>query len=198
MKDDSISDLRGAPDADHAALRACLARIATGEEAALADLYQRTSGRLNALLLRMLRDRAAAEEVLQSVYLAVWRSSGTFDPARGSPVTWLVTVARNKAIDHLRAVRTRNATFEPLEGNEPLDQSPSVVETIERRQERAGLLACLDRLPSRQRAAIRAAFFEGLTYEALAQREGVPLGTLKSAIRRGLLRLRACLNGAAS
>jgi len=176
-----------------------LARLATGDRDALAAVYRMTSAMLNALLIRMLRDRGAAEEVLQEVYLTVWRRGATFDPSRASPMTWLVTVARNKAIDRLRSERTRGvAAAERIEEVDVPDPGESIVESLERAEQRSQLSACLRLLDEHQRAAIRAAFYDGLTYEALAAREGVPVGTMKSWIRRGLRQLRACLDGVAA
>ena len=161
---------------------------------ALARLYVSTSPKLNALLIRMLGDPSEAEDVLQEVYLAVWRRAVVFDPARASPTTWLVTIARNRAIDRIRANRAarRTAAAGWLEQQQPL-QPETVLETMEKAEEGRHLQTCLETLDSYPRAAIRAAFFEGLTYEELAQRQGVPLGTMKSRIRRGLISLRKCL-----
>jgi RNA polymerase sigma-70 factor (ECF subfamily) len=171
-----------------------LARLSAGDKLALAVVYRLTSGKLNALILRMVRDEAVAQEVLQDVYLTVWRRSASFDPRLASPITWLATIARNKAIDRLRAQKRRPAGSVSAEEVELIDPSLSVVEELEIQQDRLQLYACLDRLDERHRGAIRAAFFEGVTYEALAARAGVPLGTMKSWIRRGLLRLRVCMD----
>jgi len=170
--------------------------MAAGERDALANVYRMTSAKLNSLLIRMLRDRVAAEEVLQEVYLTVWRRGATFDPTRASPITWLVTIARNKAIDRLRAERARGAAPERIEEVDLADQTQSIVERLERDEQRTQLAACLGMLDARQQGAIRAAFYDGLTYEALALRDGVPVGTMKSWIRRGLRRLRVCLDEA--
>ncbi len=183
--------------ADREVLAGHIARLAAGDRDALGDVYRLTSAKLNALLLRLLRDPLAAEEVLQEVYLTVWRRGETFDPARASPITWLVTIARNKAIDRLRAERARGQAVESIDEVEVPDTSPSMIEHLENAQTQARLFVCLGALEARQQSAIRAAFFEGLTYEGLATREGVPVGTMKSWIRRGLMRMRACLDGGA-
>jgi RNA polymerase sigma factor (sigma-70 family) len=131
--------------------------------------------------------------VLQDVYLNVWRKAGAFGETRASPITWLVAIARNRAIDRLRSGRMLRLS-EPVEAaSEIPDDAPLAAEALETAQERVRLNDCLDELEARQSAAIRAAFLDGLTYEELARRSGVPLGTMKSWIRRGLAKLRACL-----
>jgi RNA polymerase sigma-70 factor (ECF subfamily) len=131
--------------------------------------------------------------VLQEVYLAVWRKASVFDETRASPITWLVTIARNRAIDRVRSGTVARLS-EPIEMADSIaDPSPLAAESLEATQERKRLQSCLDELEQRQQAAIRAAFMDGLTYDELARRTGVPLGTMKSWIRRGLARLRACL-----
>ncbi|MGH6735144.1 MAG: sigma-70 family RNA polymerase sigma factor [Methyloceanibacter sp.] len=174
-------------------LQAAIARVAGGDRAALRLVYEATSAKLFGVLLRILNDRSEAEDVLQEVYLTVWRKAGAFDEARASPITWLVAIARNRAIDRLRGTRLGRAS-EPIDTAEQVpDPAPLAAETLEIAQENARLNDCLDELEARQNAAIRAAFLDGLTYEELAQRQGVPLGTMKSWIRRGLAKLRACL-----
>ncbi len=144
--------------------------------------------------LRILPDRGESEDVLQEVYIIVWRRAGTFDRGRGvSPITWLATIARNKAIDRLRA---RAPLADERAQTALLDRpDPGVGADIglEADQAAQALRRCLGELDARSAAAIRTAFFEGVTYEALAHRLGEPVGTVKSWIRRGLLRLKACL-----
>ena len=180
-------------DVARSALAGDICKAARGDDAALARIYDLTSAKLNALLMRMLRDEGAAADVLQDVYLTVWQRGAAFDPARGSPVTWLVTIARNKAVDRLRAEAARGIVAAPVDEGMLLDPSPSAVERLEQHQDRIRLLDCLAALEPRQRAAICAAFFDGMTYQAFALRENLPLGTVKSSVRRGLLRLRSCL-----
>lgn len=190
---DSDGEGRGTPAWNRRdALARHMARVAEGDKDALAEVYRLTSAKLNGLLVAMLRDRSQAEEVLQDVYLTVWRRASSFDPDRASPITWLVTIARNRAIDRLRSGRAFAGTL-PIEEAELVDPSPSVVDRLESAEHGRNLLRCVETLEERQQALIRAAFFEGLTYELLAKRENVPLGTMKSWIRRSLLRLRACM-----
>jgi RNA polymerase sigma-70 factor (ECF subfamily) len=174
-------------------LNAAIRRVAGGDRAALRLVYDETAAKLFGVCLRILNDRSEAEDVLQEVYLTVWRKAAAFDEARASPITWLVAIARNRAIDRVRAggVARLSAPIEAADVGP--DPAPLAAEALEAAQEHGRLYACLEELELRQSAAIRAAFIDGLTYEELAQRQNVPLGTMKSWIRRGLAKLRACL-----
>jgi RNA polymerase sigma factor (sigma-70 family) len=142
-----------------------------------------------------LNDRSEAEDVLQDVYVTVWRKAAAFDPGRASPITWMVAIARNRAIDRLRASAV-SRRMEPIEAADAVsDPAPAAVERVELAQQHQRLAGCLEELEPRHSTAIRAAFLDGATYEELATRMSVPLGTMKSWIRRGLLKLRACLEG---
>lgn len=169
-----------------------MARLAAGERAALRDLYDATSPKLFGVVIRILSDRSESEDVLQEVYLTVWRRAEAFDPSRASAAAWLTAVARNRAIDRLRARPSRPAAS-PEEALAVPDERPRADEMLERSDEGRRLQACLDSIRPEEARAIRTAFLEGVTYEALAQRTGTPLGTVKSWVRRGLLRLRECL-----
>lgn len=174
-------------------LAAAIARVATGDRAALQLVYRDTSAKLLGVCLRILNDRGEAEDVLQEVYITVWRKAAAFDPARASPITWLVAIARNRAIDRLRA-GAASRRMEPIEAADDVsDPAPAALERVELTQQHQRLGQCLDALEARQAGAIRAAFLDGATYEELSVRMSVPLGTMKSWIRRGLLKLRACL-----
>ena len=174
-------------------LAAALARVAAGDRAALRIVYQDTSAKLFGVCLRILNDRGEAEDVLQDVYVAVWRKAASFDPARASPITWLVAIARNRAIDRLRASAISRRA-EPIESAEDVrDDAPAALDLVVSAEQQARLRICLDELEERQSTAIRSAFLDGVTYEQLAQRMSVPLGTMKSWVRRGLMKLRACL-----
>ncbi|WP_294013208.1 sigma-70 family RNA polymerase sigma factor [Sphingomonas sp.] len=165
--------------------------IASGNRGALAELYERTSSKLFGICVRVLGSEAEAEDVLQEVFLTVWNKADRFDPVKASPITWLAVMARNKAIDRLRIRRLRT---EPLDSAAEIkDERPSALDVLERAQEQQRLAGCLEELDEQQRAMIRSAFLDGATYPELARREGVPLGTMKSWIRRGLVRLRGCL-----
>jgi RNA polymerase sigma-70 factor (ECF subfamily) len=168
-----------------------LQSVANGDRAALSQLYRRTSSKLYGICSRLLDNQAEAEDVLQEVYMTVWGKASSFDEQKASPVTWLAVIARNKAIDRLRLRRPGTETLDAAE--QVADDRASAVDLIERDQETRRLSSCLDELEERQQHSIRAAFLDGATYPQLAEREGVPLGTMKSWIRRGLLRLKGCL-----
>ena len=163
-----------------------------GNRTALAEVYQATSAKLFGVCLRILGDRAEAEDALQDTYLTVWRNAGTFDPEQASPITWLATLARNRAIDRRRSLGNR--TTEDVEAaSEVADPAPDAEAAIGASQERARLTGCIGELEARQADAIRSSFLDGATYAELAERRAVPLGTMKSWVRRGLLQLRECL-----
>ncbi len=181
--------------ADRQRLSLALQQVASGDKAALSDVYRQTSAKLFGICLRILRDRSQAEDVLQDVYLTIWRRAGSFDPSRGvSPVTWLATLARNRAIDRLRA--DKGHLNRPLElAAETRDAAPLASDSMERDEDSRRLTGCMDELEPEHAAYIRAAFFDGHTYASLAESVGAPLGTMKSWMRRALLRLRACIEG---
>lgn len=180
-------------DATRSQLAAALVRVAGGDRAALRLVYQDTSAKLFGVCLRILKDRGEAEDVLQEVFVTVWRKAASFDPGRASPITWMVAIARNRAIDRLRASAV-SRRMEPIESADAVsDPAPAAVERVELAQQHQRLSRCLEELEARQASAIREAFLDGTTYEELATRMSVPLGTMKSWIRRGLLKLRTCL-----
>jgi len=180
-------------EGNRALLAAALARIPAGDRTALQTVYRLTSAKLFGVALRILGERSEAEDVLQDVYLTVWRKAADFDAARASPMTWLIAIARNRAIDRLRATR-RGRHMEPIEtAAELADGGPTADSALETAQQNARLHECLGGLAGHERQALRAAFFDGNTYEELAQRMNVPLGTMKSWIRRAMIKLKACL-----
>lgn len=172
-------------------LAALLGAVSRGDREAFANLYRRTSAKLYGICLRLLRSEPEAQDVLQEVYVLVWRKAERFDSGRASAITWLATLARNKAIDRLRG---RPAGGEGIEAAADVeDDRPSAFDVVGQAEDAARLGRCIDELDERARAMIRAAFLDGASYPELAERENVPLGTMKSWIRRGLLRLRGCL-----
>lgn len=170
-----------------------LGQTGAGDRAAFRRVYESTSAKLLGVCLRILADRQLAEDVLQDTYLTVWNKAGTFDPSRASPITWMVTIARNRSIDRLRSGAGLRRTTPVETAHEIPDSQPLASDIVEHGDEVGRLNVCLDQLEDRVRGAIRTAFLEGVTYDTLAVRENVPLGTMKSWIRRGLLRLRTCL-----
>jgi RNA polymerase sigma factor (sigma-70 family) len=180
-------------DAARSQLAAALVRVAGGDRAALRIVYQDTAAKLFGVCLRILGDRAEAEHVLQEVFVTVWRKATSFDAGRASPITWLIAIARNRAIDRLRS-SAMNRQSEPIEtAHEVRDHAPGAMDQVLAAEEHARLRTCLGELEERQSTAVRQAFLDGVTYEQLAERMAVPLGTMKSWIRRGLLKLRTCL-----
>ncbi|MGV8944440.1 sigma-70 family RNA polymerase sigma factor [Thermomonas sp.] len=164
-----------------------------GDQRAFESLYQATSSMLLGVCMRVLGDRGEAEDVLQEVYVTVWRKAVQFDSARARASTWMGTIARNRCIDRLRSqpASALRAPIEVLDLAE--DPSPSPAAHAESGIERAQLDDCIEQLEPKRQVLIRTAFFEGATYEELSARSGSPLGSVKSWIRRGLLQLRACL-----
>ena len=168
-----------------------LREIASGDRGAFKLLYQRTSAKLYGICLRLLGNEAEAQEVLQEVFLTVWRKADRFDAGKAGAITWLSVLARNRAIDRIRQ-RPRETDDVETVAEIPDDQS-SAFDVIQQAQDSARLADCLDQLEERARTMIRSAFFDGATYPQLAAQAGVPLPTMKSWIRRGLQRLRGCL-----
>jgi RNA polymerase sigma-70 factor (ECF subfamily) len=179
-----------------------LQRIAARDTSALAELYDRHSRLLFGLILRIVRDRGEAEEILQEAFVRVWTRADIYDARISAPLPWMVRVARNGAIDRLRARRVRAAVNVPaidvtaVEAAAPdIDiQTPeAAVLDGERRRTLADALASL---PAEQRQLIEAAFFEGHTHSELAERSGLPLGTVKTRIRAGMMAMRRALEHA--
>ena len=170
---------------------ALLDRIVARDERAVADLYDRHNRLLYGLILRILRDRSEAEEVLQEVFVLVWTRAETYNVALGSPAAWLVRVARNRAIDRLRsnAVRLRAVEATPLPDAAASPETHAVDSERQRVVKRA-----LDTLPADQRVLIEQAYFLGLTQSELAEQFQLPLGTVKTRIRTGMLTLREQLS----
>lgn len=182
-----------APVMDRGGLERLLSAIARGDGAAFERLYHATSAKLFGICLRLLRERSDAEDALQEVYAVIWRKAGQYDAALASPISWLAMIAHNKAIDRLRADAGSRNTL-PIEfADEVSDATITAHAAVEQASDARRLEGCLGQLDARRRTLIRTAFFEGVTYEQLAQRSGAPLGTVKSWIRRGLQQLRNCL-----
>ena len=194
----AIHTLVHAPPADRATqdretLVAAIERVAKGDRAALREVYDRTSAKLFGLCFRILGDTSEAEDTMQDIYLSVWRRAGSFDAAQSSPITWLTLIARSRAIDRLRASARARAAL-PIEAAlQVVEPSGDVLLQLQVDDDARQLHKCVEELEPRQARAIREAFLDGFTYPELAEHAGVPLGTMKSWIRRGLLKLRECL-----
>ena len=172
-------------------LVALLEAVSRGDRQAFASLYDRTSAKLYGICLRLLGSEAEAQDVLQDVYVIVWEKAGRFDPSKAGAITWLAVLARNRAIDRLRRRSVGTDAIEAAAHIE--DESPSAFDIVEQADNAARLGRCLEQLEEHSRSLIRSACLDGASYPELAEREGVPLGTMKSWIRRGLQRLRGCL-----
>jgi RNA polymerase sigma-70 factor, ECF subfamily len=179
-------------DAARARLTDALLRTGKGDRSAFEVLYKLTSAKLFGVCLRIFPERTDAEEALQDAYLTIWNKAATFESGRASPVSWLVTVTRNRAIDRLRSAG--KARYVPVEeASEIADPAPLADARMLANGESRALYGCIETLDARDAGFIRAAFMSGATYADLAAHEAVPLGTVKSRIRRALIKLRECL-----
>jgi RNA polymerase sigma-70 factor (ECF subfamily) len=170
---------------------ALLDRIVARDEQAVAELYDRHHRLLFGLILRVLHDRSEAEEVLQEVFVLVWTRAETYNVALGSPAAWLVRIARNRAIDRLRANAVR---LRAVESAPPPAQAASPESRAALSEQQRAVARALDSLPQDQRALIEQAYFLGLTQSELAERFNLPLGTVKTRIRTGMIALREQLS----
>lgn len=178
MSDDPVADL--------------LLRVAAGDRAAFRDIYARTSAKLLGVTLRILGTRAEAEDALQEVYTRVWLHARRFDPGRGAGMTWLIAIARNHAIDRLRA------RPDPPSGDDDAqatvaDDRPGVLERLVAAADARRIADCFATLEPDRAAAVQSAYLRGLSYQALADRHGVPLNTMRTWLRRSLLKLKECM-----
>ena len=186
-----------------------LARSGLGDRAAFATLYERTSSHLFAVVLRINRDRGQAEDILQEVYVNVWRAAKSFDAAQSQPLTWLTSIARNRAIDSLRRAQTQpqmqghsgaGSAAESEDENvydTVADASPGPLDLLSQASEARALDQCLEKLSALQRQSVALAFFHGLSHAEVASQMRQPLGTVKSWVRRALMTLKTCLQGSA-
>lgn len=169
-----------------------IARCALDDRAALEALYAATSAKLFAICLRVLKDRHAAEDALQDVYVKIWYAADRYSVNGLSPLAWLSTIARNAAIDRLRSRRARRETGDDVLAFIAGDDMTGEEHVIARGEARR-VAACMDELEADRRAAVRGAYLDGQTYAELANAAGVPLNTMRSWLRRALIALRACM-----
>jgi RNA polymerase sigma-70 factor, ECF subfamily len=165
-------------------------------EAALRQLYDRYRLILFGVLIRILNNREEAEDVLQEVFLQVWRRAADFDPNRGRPFTWLVTLARSRGIDRLRALasRERVATVAGSGASEASEEVSDAATDAIRSEQRGVVNSALSQLPEEQKRALMLAYFDGLTQSEIATQLGAPLGTVKTRMRSGMMKLRELLS----
>jgi len=174
-------------------LAALLAATASGSRDGFAQLYGASRGKLFAVVLRILKRHDLAEEVLQDAFVTIWDRAGDFSPDKGAPMTWMATVVRHRAIDRLRRNRPEVSLDAAPEAIQVADEAPSPLANAIASADRRALQHCLDELEGEQKQSILLAYYNGLTHEEVAEKRGAPLGTVKSWIRRGLLRLKGCL-----
>jgi RNA polymerase sigma-70 factor, ECF subfamily len=174
---------------------ALIARVAGRDASALAELYDRHHRLLFSLIVRVLRDRGESEDVLQEAFVRAWDRAGTYDATLGTPLAWLVRIARNRAIDRLRSRQVRANVAESLDAPATPDATsegnPEGVATTA--EQRRAIVAALDALPVEQRQLVESAFFEGYSQSELAEKFNLPLGTVKTRVRTAMQRLRAAL-----
>ena len=189
-----------APTTDRSTrLAELLARTALSDQAAYAELYRLTASHLYAVALRILREPSAAEDMLQEAYVSVWHHAGSYNVAKAKPQTWLSSIVRNRCLDQLRRREpdTVTMTRDEDEGEMQFEApGPTAVEMLLAGAEANSVRTCVDGLEGGQKQAIALAFYQGLSHAELADHLQQPLGTVKSWVRRGLERLKKCLEGA--
>jgi RNA polymerase sigma-70 factor, ECF subfamily len=181
-------------------LRALLSRVALGNQRAFTDLYRQAGAHLYAVALRIVRNGPLAEEVLQEAFVSVWHHAGTYDAAKSQPLTWLTSIVRNRCLDQLRKREIDTVTLvgdddDAAEWDLPSD-GPTPIELLLAGADARALRDCVDSLDGGPKQAIALAFFQGLSHGELAAHLREPLGTVKSWVRRGLEKLRRCLDAA--
>ena len=177
---------------------ALLSRIAQGDSAAFASFYDRHSNLLFSIATHVLRDDREAEDVLQEAMVSLWERAASYNQSLGRPMSWAVTVTRNRAIDRLRALKRRqHGASQPIDELETVlaDPAASAADNAMSRESAGLVRAALVALPDDQRTAIELAFFRGLSHLEIAEQLRIPLGTIKARIRRGMLFLRDALEG---
>jgi RNA polymerase sigma-70 factor (ECF subfamily) len=184
------------------ALAGLLGRTALADQAAFGELYRQTSAVLHAVALRITRDRGTAEELLQEAYVSIWHHAGTYDAAKSQPLTWLTSIVRNRCLDHVRRRGIDTVTLTRDDDDDAVidlpSDGPTPVELLLDGAAARAVRDCVDALEGTQKQAIALAFFHGLTHAELARHLRQPLGTVKSWIRRGLERLKRCLDRSAA
>ncbi len=169
-----------------------LRRVAARDEAAFAALYRQTSAKLYGVVARILSRGDAGAEALQEAYVRIWEKAGDFDPAKGSLLAWMATIARNRALDEVRRVRPASLEDMP-EGFEPAASPVDPLASRERSEGLTALLACLGKLDEEKRSAVLLAYYHGASREAHSKRFGRPVPTIKTWLHRSLAQLRDCL-----
>lgn len=178
-------------DASRQEISDLITATALSDRKAFARLYERTNAKLFGVALRILKDRMEAEEAIQEVYVKIWQRADRFQQTSFSPMSWLIAIARNHALDILRA--RRPASSEIGEAVEIADTGPDPEQSAIDQGERTRIDVCLDQLEENKAQAVRAAYLDGYAYQDLAERFDVPLNTMRTWLRRSLLKLKECL-----
>jgi RNA polymerase sigma-70 factor, ECF subfamily len=186
---------RTAPDAAQDRLAELLSRTALGDRRAFAELYEATRSKLFAVSLRIVRERPLAEEALQDGFVSIWRHAADYARGKSAPTTWMTAIVRNRSLDIVRRTREDPDIDDSLAAN-LVDESAAPAREAEKAAEAHTLRDCLGELEAEQRQSIALAFYHGLSHSELAEHLRRPLGTVKTHIRRGLMRLRECLERA--
>lgn len=171
-----------------------LAAVAKGDEAAFARLYAATRAKLYGVVVRILRRQDLTDEVIQETYLKIWRSAGQFDPLRAAPVSWMVAIARNRAIDVIRRRKEASIDEEP-QAMEVASEAPDPLARRELSEELQRLLACIGQLPPERQRMVLLAYYNGWSRERLSAEFDTPVNTIKTWLRRSLLDVRECVDG---
>lgn len=174
-------------------LRELLAACGLNDQTAFARLYQVAAPKLYGVVLNMLKREAWAEECLQEAFVKIWNNADSYRSHLAAPMTWMTTIARNQALDHLRRYRRETLESDGAYIAEEIDTDPLPLDSLAESEEGARLKACLEQLNEKQRQVISLAYFRGLSQSELANQIDMPLGTVKTHIRRGLEELRGCL-----
>jgi RNA polymerase sigma-70 factor, ECF subfamily len=178
---------------DH--LAALLSRASLGDKNAFSDLYEATKSKLFGVSLRIVRERHIAEEVLQDSFVKIWNHAADYAQAKSAPMTWMTAIVRNRSLDIVRRPNVEVADEDDFFALNMQDERPTPPEELAIKRDEAHIVRCMKGLEGEQHKAISLAFFQGLSHTEVAEKLDKPLGTVKTHIRRGLLKLKDCLDG---